>query len=152
MSEKVDKVNYFRGMQDTNIARLVDRFMRRIHGRLRARAPEFDTERVGPGGGMILMTLADIEPAPIQELVRRMARDKSQMTRAIKSLEDKGLVERGDSPEDARVCLLRLTKQGHATVERIRRALADVLNEILEPLAPGERLKLTEFLERIAMK
>ncbi|MEO1058707.1 MAG: hypothetical protein AAFY28_17520, partial [Actinomycetota bacterium] len=37
--------------------RSADRFMRRLHGGLHARAPEFDTERVGPGGGMILMTL-----------------------------------------------------------------------------------------------
>ncbi len=135
-------------MQDTNIARLVDRFMRRINGSLRARAREFDHERVGPGGGMILMTLADIEPAPIQEIVRRMARDKSQMTRAIKSLEDKGLIARHQSPDDARVCLLTLTDRGHKSVDRIQHALADVIDDILDPLDPGERKRLEEFLER----
>lgn len=135
-------------MQNTHIAILVDRFMRRIHGGLHARAPEFDTERVGPGGGMILMTLADVEPAPMQRVAGLMARDKSQMTRAIKSLEQKGLVSRSNEASDARVSLLSLTDNGHALVNRIRRVLATVIGEILEPLDADERKELEDLLTR----
>ncbi len=136
-------------MHDTNIAILVDRFMRRIHGGLQTRAAEFDTENVGPGGGMILLTLADVEPAPVQRIAQLMARDKSQMTRAIKSLESKGLIGRASEASDARVSLLHLTAKGRKAVTRIQQALATVIGEILEPLAVSERRKLTDLLDRV---
>ncbi len=136
-------------MQDVNIAILVDRFMRRIHGGLNARAAEFDTENVGPGGGMILMTLADVEPAPVQLVARLMARDKSQMTRAIKSLEKKGLIDRSDDLSDARVSVLRLTAKGRRAVSRIQGALTTVIGEILNPLETQEQRKLEELLSRV---
>ncbi len=136
-------------MQNTSIAILVDRFMRRIHGGLQARAREFDTENVGPGGGMILMTIADVEPAPIQLVARLMARDKSQITRAIKSLEGKGLIDRSNTESDARVSLLHLTDKGRMTVDRIQQALATVIGEILNPLEADERKVLTDLLARV---
>ncbi len=136
-------------MPDIEIARLVDRFMRRIHASLNAKADAFDTHQVGPGGGILLLTLAEIEPAPIQDLVRRMSRDKSQMTRAIKSLEGKGLIERRDLPEDARVCLLALTPKGKETVGMLQQAVAGVLADILSPLSSGEQEALKDLLRRI---
>lgn len=136
-------------MPDIEIARLVDRFMRRIHASLNAKADAFDIHHVGPGGGILLLTLAEIEPAPIQDLVRRMSRDKSQMTRAIKSLEGKGLIERRDLPEDARVCLLALTPMGQETVGMLQQAVAGVLADILSPLSSGEQAALKDLLRRI---
>ncbi|MDJ0919178.1 MAG: MarR family transcriptional regulator [Woeseiaceae bacterium] len=127
----------------------VDRFMRRIHGGLHAQASEFDTENVGPGGGMILMTLADVEPAPVQLIARLMARDKSQMTRAIKVLERKGLISRSDEASDARVSLLHLTAKGRRTVDRIQQALTSVIGQILSPLTADEQRTLGEFLARL---
>ncbi|MEM1436483.1 MAG: MarR family transcriptional regulator [Pseudomonadota bacterium] len=136
-------------MQDTDIAIHIDRFMRRIHSGLQARASEFDAENVGPGGGMILLTLADVEPAPIQFMARLMGRDKSQMTRAIKSLESKGLIERSTEAADARVSLLSLTRQGRSAVDRIQVALTSVIGDILSPLAADERKLLKAFMARI---
>ena len=135
-------------MPDIRIAQLVDRFLRRIHAGLHAKAGDFDTDRVGPGGGLILMTLADIEPAPIHTLVRLMARDKSQMTRAIKALEDKGLLARAQSSHDARVCLLQLTPKGHSTVARMQGAIAEVIDGILMPLEPEDRTQLRRLLSK----
>lgn len=136
-------------MPDIEIARLVDGFMRRIHASLHAKAATFDRHCVGPGGGILLLTLAEIEPAPIQDLVRRMSRDKSQMTRAIQSLERKGLIERRDLPEDARVCLLALTPMGQEAVDMLQQAVAGVLADILSPLSNGEQEALKDLLRRI---
>lgn len=119
------------------VAHLVDRFMRRIEARLHVRAVRIDTERVGPFGGMVLLTLEELQPAPIQKLVTQMARDKSQMTRIVKSLEDKGLIERRDCPGDGRVALLNLTRKGDAFVGELKTLLSSVIGEILAPL-PGE--------------
>lgn len=136
-------------MPDIEIARLVDRLMRRIHASLNATAPDFDIHRIGPSGGILLLTLAEIEPARIQDLVRHMSRDKSQMTRGIQSLETKGLVAREDCPDDARVTVLTLTPMGHETVRVLQSAVADSLADILSPLTTSDQKRLKELLSRI---
>lgn len=147
----MDPVNKLREqMQDPHeIAYLVDRFMRRISANLHEKALAIDPERVGPFGGMILLTLAEIEPAPISRLVTQMGRDKSQMTRAIKSLEDKGMIERRVAESDARVSVLELTQKGRLLVGEIKGVLATVIDEILSPVSAQERQSLIEILRKI---
>lgn len=136
-------------MADVEIARLVDRLMRRIHASLNAKAPDFDTRNVGPYGGILLLTLAEIEPARLQDLVQRLARDKSQITRGVQALERKGLIARRSQPDDARVSLLALTEDGRETVASLEGAVADVLTDILAPLSAAERSQLKSLLAQI---
>ena len=137
-------------MQDPyEVAYLVDRFMRRISANLHDKALAVDTDRVGPFGGMILLTLSDIQPAPISLLVAQMGRDKSQMTRAISSLEKKGMIERRTCEEDARVSVLELTSKGTSFVGDIKSILSIVIDEILTPLSTKERQSLIEALRKI---
>ena len=135
-------------MPDVEIARLVDRLMRRIHAALNAKSGEFDHHRVGPQGGILLITLGEIEPAPIQELVRRLARDKSQITRNVQSLERRGLIERRPDPGDARVSILALTAEGRKTVGELEVAIAEVLDDILSPLTAPDRHALKALLSK----
>ena len=135
-------------MQDTELALLVDRFMRRIHFGLQSKADEFDTERVGPGGGIILLTLHDLGCCPLNELTRRVARDKSQMSRSIRSLEGKGLVQSHPSPDDARVRLISLTDQGQTVVRDLQIAVAETIDDILSPIRADEKVALKSLLER----
>lgn len=135
-------------MTDTDLALLIDRFMRRIYVGLHAKAPEFDTERIGPGGAMVLLTIDDLGGAGMHELARRIARDKSQMTRVIRSLETKGVVERRPSPCDARVTMIALTKKGAAVVETLKAVLTDVIDEIIEPLTVHEKTALKNLMRR----
>ena len=138
-------------MADTDIAHLLDQMMRRVHVGLQARSAAFDAHGVGPGGGMVLMTLAEIAPAPIHALVSQVARDKSQITRMLKALEGKGLIAREMSQADARVCVVDLTAEGLATVEVLRGAVAEVVDEILAPLEEADRVVLKGLLERVAV-
>lgn len=135
-------------MQNTDLALLMDRFMRRIHFGLQAKAHAFDTAKVGPGGGIVLLTLADMGTPGLQELTRRVARDKSQMTRTVRSLEAKGLVARAPSPHDARVTLISLTEAGEAVVQTLQTAVADTINDILAPISGSEKDALKAMLER----
>lgn len=137
-------------MPDTDLALLVDRLMRSIHFGLQERAPDFDREAVGPGGGIVLMSLADTGRIALGELTRRVARDKSQMTRLIRSLEAKGLIEREASPDDGRVSLVSLTPKGTEIVGELQRTVAEVIDEILEPLSKDERQSLKDLLMRVA--
>lgn len=98
---------------------------------------------------MVLLTIEELEPAPLQRLGQRMARDKSQMTRIVQSLEGKGMVARSVSPEDGRVTLVRLTAKGRAFVGEISAILTAVIGEILEPLPASDRARLAAILSRL---
>ena len=136
-------------MQDTELALLVDRFMRRIHSGLQKRAPDFDREAVGPGGAILMMTLADTGRISLNELTKRVARDKSQMTRMIRSLERKGLVHREMSPDDGRVSLIFLTPKGSEVVGELKQTVAEVIGEILGPISEREQKTLQSLLARV---
>ena len=135
-------------MSDTELAILVDRFMRQIHMSLQAKASGFDTENVGPGGGMVLLTLADMGPSEMHELTRRVARDKSQMTRLMKSLETKGLLERTTSKADARVSIVSLTPFGNEVVDTLRRAVAEAIGQVLSPITEQEKEQLKDLMRK----
>ncbi len=133
---------------DTNLAIVLDRFVRRIHVGLQQRAPQFDTERIGPNGALILLTLAETGRLPLHALTRRLARDKSQMARAVRSLERKGLLSSEGSPDDQRVNLISLTAAGQAVVETHRTVIAETIDAVLSPLPDEDRRALEALLKR----
>ncbi|WP_298960063.1 MarR family transcriptional regulator [uncultured Roseibium sp.] len=136
-------------MPDIEIANLTDRFMRRIHLSLNARSADFDRHQLGPAGGVLLLTLAEMEPVRLHELVARMNRDKSQMTRAVKVLESKGLIDRVPDQRDARASVLSLTSLGQEAVGELQQAVADTLADILAPLSQSEQEQLRALLKKI---
>ena len=83
----------------------------------------------------------------LHELTKRVARDKSQMTRTIRSLEAKGLVERHGSPNDARVTLVSLTPTGEDVVSQLQEAVAETIDEILFPISKAEKSQLKGLLQ-----
>lgn len=134
-------------MTDTSLAILLDRLMRRMQVGLHQSAPRFDPERIGPGGSMILLTLDELGQCPMHTLSSALCRDKSQMTRAVAALEKRGLVTKEPSTKDSRVTLIDLTDEGHDTVERVQTAIAQVLDSLLTPLAPSDKVELRRLLE-----
>lgn len=136
-------------MASIELARYVDRLMRRIESGLNARSAAFDFHRVGQGGGIVLLTLAEIAPSQIGHLAQQMARDKSQITRAIKALESKGLVQREMGDQDARVSVVSLTPLGRETVAILQSAVADSLSDVLQPLSEEEKVTLQSILMKL---
>ncbi|MEM1130330.1 MAG: MarR family transcriptional regulator [Pseudomonadota bacterium] len=134
-------------MPDTNLAILLDRLVRRLHVELRRKAPEFDTMRVGPGGSMLLLTLEETGEISMHELAERLVRDKSQMTRSVRSLETKGLVLRQPSQRDSRVTLISLSEAGLDFVGTLQEVLAQTLDETLVALTPEAKRDLQTILE-----
>ncbi|MEM1196304.1 MAG: MarR family transcriptional regulator [Pseudomonadota bacterium] len=131
------------------LATRIDRLMRRMNASLTARAPGFDPDGVGPVGGMILLTIGDLEPAPMQRIADTMARDKAQLSRMVSALERRGLVERHRHASDKRSSLLSLSQEGAAFVEAIKGVLADTLDDLLDPLDAAERRRLIALLTKI---
>lgn len=127
----------------------VDRLMRRMNAGIEARAPLFDTERVGPIGGMILLTIAEHQPLPMQQIAEIMARDKGQLSRTVSMLERRGMVMRTPNDRDQRSTLLRLTDKGDEVVAVIKRTLTEVLETILDPLSSSEQQQLQALLGKL---
>ncbi len=127
----------------------IDRLMRRIHVDLHPKAVKADDAKVGPLGGMVLMTIEENAPISLQELGKALARDKGQMTRVVQMLESKGLLVRTACPEDRRVWLIRLTDTGQALVAAFRSALAEVVEEMLLCVSQEERTQLLNTLKKL---
>ncbi len=131
------------------LARALDRLMRRVEAGVHLRASAIDADRIGPLGGMLLLTLADLGAVPVQTLVATSGRDKSQITRLVQMLEGKGAVTRQRSPEDGRISLIALSQKGVRLVHDLRRIMKEVVDELLAPLPEMDRAALARALMRL---
>ena len=127
----------------------IDRLMRRIQAGLHPQAVEFDVERVGPFGGMVVMALNEHQPISVLALGNALGRDKAQMTRTIQLLERKEMVVRQTSETDGRVSLIRLTDKGNAFAIEIQRVLTSVLDDVLQPLSQEDRAQFEATLKSL---
>ncbi|MEM9839075.1 MAG: MarR family transcriptional regulator [Pseudomonadota bacterium] len=125
----------------------LDQLMRRMHRDLHPKASEVDAPKVGPLGGMVLMTIEENEPVSVQAVARLVARDKGQITRFLQTLERKGLVVRTPSATDGRVSLLQLTAEGRTLVAGFRGAVTDVVGGLLVDVEPEARAQLLEIIK-----
>jgi DNA-binding MarR family transcriptional regulator len=119
-------------------------------------------ERLGLGGTE--MVLSDIQLAALAALDRHRAmtpgelaeHEKVQppsMTRVIAVLEERKLVQRDPHPTDRRQVILRVTQEGRALVNRVRKRREAWLAQRLQELTPEERSILTSaapILEKLS--
>lgn len=131
------------------IAKNMDRLMRRIDAATHKRASALDTDKVGQLGGLVLLAIAELHPVTMQDLVRQVGRDKSQMTRLVQMMETKGMIARTPSPKDGRVTVLHPTEKGCAFVGTIRALMSDVMDEVLAPMPARDRAELGRILRDI---
>ena len=80
-------------------------------------------EGVGTAEGHLLSYLRSYGPCPIAALLRVFGHKPSTATSMLNRLAERGLVARGEDPDDRRVVLVRLTKRGSAAADRLRARL-----------------------------
>jgi DNA-binding MarR family transcriptional regulator len=96
----------------------------------------------------ILNVLGAREGAIQQQLSSDMGIDPSAMVRLINDLETAGLAERRRRPGDRRAWEVAITPKGRRTLERARRSVMQVEDEVLGGLADGDRRQLLTLLRR----
>jgi DNA-binding MarR family transcriptional regulator len=99
----------------------------RVGKRLRQRLPgdEFDFSSMA-----LLKTLATQGPMRMSALASALHLDASTVSRQVRTLQDRGLVERTDDPDDGRASQIGISPHGLTALEdggRRRRALIGVL-------------------------
>lgn len=89
---------------------------------------------IGPGG------------ATVRELRERLGLDSGYLTRLLRRLRDRDLVEVCADPGDRRRRLVALTPAGARTWRDLEDRSEDVARRLIEPLTPRQRDRLTEAL------
>lgn len=97
---------------------------------------------------MALSYLGDHDGAPQQELVDALCMDAKNVVLLLNELEDCGHLVRRRDPEDRRRHRVHITEAGRQALDRARRALDAVENEVLQALDAEERAALLKLLVR----
>ena len=103
-----------------------------------------------PGAYKTLTTIARCEQVTASTLAERMLMDKGQVSRAIRELEDLGLVERSPDPRDGRSSLLRLTEIGTERLAAARLPQEGMLLQTLQDWSIDDIGNLSRLLHALA--
>lgn len=82
----------------------------------------------------------------MHELAAHLGLDPSTVTRTTAPLVDLGLLERFTDPANRRYVVLRCTAAGREVAERLITGRRELMQAVLEPMAPERRQLLAELL------
>lgn len=144
-----ESTNGFELNNEVTLALQIDRLMRRFHSDLHPRAQKVDRDKIGPIGGMILYVISENSPTTAQEISATLGRDKSQVSRVVSLLIQKGLVETAAHERDARRVTLRLSKQGELQVASFNGAMVETAKSVVGHLSQSEIKQFSNLLSKI---
>lgn len=104
---------------------------------------------LGPSDFGVLEALLHKGPLPVNQLGRKVLLTSGSMTAAVDRLEQRGLVERRDVPEDRRSRVVHLTPEGSALISRLFTQHAADLEQATAFLATDEINALATGLRRL---
>lgn len=87
----------------------------------------------------VLAVVAQADAMAARDVAAQTPMDKMAVSRAVASLEEKGLVDRRASDADRRVQTLSLSAAGRALFERVARVASAFEAKLLEPIPAQER-------------
>jgi DNA-binding MarR family transcriptional regulator len=115
--------------------------------RFRSRDPE---DQVDPSSFPLAKQLMCHDAMRVTDVATRLGLDASTVSRQIKHLEDKGLVERTPDPADGRASLVQISATGQASMQAAFRRRYERIRAVLEPWTDDDRARLQELLTRLA--
>lgn len=133
---------------DSEIADLLADLSHRFKARLRDR-DDADAPDLSPFQAKALAFIGRVPGAAQHELVERSGRDKAQVARIVKELEERGLVTRHPDARDGRVLRLELSAAGAEQFARLLRLRAAIAADMMRGLSPAEQQALGDLLRRL---
>lgn len=97
----------------------------------------------------VLEALLHKGPLPISALGNKVLLTSSSMTAAVDRLEELGLVERINDPNDRRTRLVALTAKGNKLIDKAFNRHAQDMEQIMSPLTEQERSSLVALLRKL---
>jgi DNA-binding MarR family transcriptional regulator len=98
----------------------------------------------------VLIAIDDQAPQSQQEVARRMGVDRTTMVALIDDLENKGLVERRQDPDDRRKNVVALTDTGRTTLRQATAATRKAERRFLGALSDEDGAMLRKALQAVA--
>jgi DNA-binding MarR family transcriptional regulator len=128
----------------TGVIQLANLFIRRL-------GPLFEKAKITPQQWAVLAALAEEDGAiTLVALARRLMVTKQNMTGMIARLEQLGLADRSEDPNDLRSSRVTLTRRGRALVDRLRPAYDQWVRALSDgELSDRELQALTRSLEKL---
>jgi DNA-binding MarR family transcriptional regulator/GNAT superfamily N-acetyltransferase len=123
--------------------------LRRFNRSYTQRIGALDESFLGVGlplGAARLLFEIGVEPTTVQSLRVRLDMDSGYLSRLLRQLETRHLVEIAPDPEDRRRRTARLTSTGRAAWRRLDARSESRARELVEPLTERQRQRLTEAL------
>lgn len=114
--------------------------------KLRTRHPD---DQLDPSTIPLLKTLLCSTGMRVSDLATCVELDVSTVSRSIKQLEDKGIVERTADPDDGRASLVRLTDAGSTQLEATFRRRFERIKAAFEPWNDADKERLRVLLVRL---
>jgi len=102
-----------------------------------------------PGDFAVLEALLHKGPLPVNAIGKKVLLTSGSMTAAIDRLEDRGLVERRDDPEDRRTRVIHLTVEGRKLIRRLFAIHERDMERVVSVLHPAEREELAALLRKL---
>lgn len=123
---------------------------RALRAYIRAENAEFYTDFAAEQGEIVVISVIGLNPGISQnDLAATLVFKKSAVTKLVKDMEDRGLVERAKVAADKRFNALKLTGAGQAKYERVNERMARQQAAFLEPFSEAERTQLFSYLNRL---
>ncbi len=92
----------------------------------------------------------DLEGTPSTSLGPKMGMEATSLSRLLKNLEEKGMIERSTHPEDKRIVLVKLTEQGLIKREEARLAVKDFNKQVQKHISSTELKIFFEVIKTIS--
>ncbi|GGX34138.1 MarR family transcriptional regulator [Pigmentiphaga litoralis] len=119
-----------------------------VSSRMAARANESQYD-LGSRDWRIIGLLGAFAPMSLNALAHEANIDKSQASRSVGELIDRGYIKRGADESDGRGVRLDLTTQGRALYRKVFPKAVDRNERILEILSPEERDVLERAIDKL---
>lgn len=97
----------------------------------------------------VLAVISQVDAMAARDVVALTPMDKMAVSRAVASLEAKGLVERRTDARDRRVAALVLSAEGRAMFTRVARLAKAYEERLLSVFSPDEREAFNSALSRL---
>jgi DNA-binding MarR family transcriptional regulator len=131
----------------TGVIQLANLLTRRL-------GPVFEKARITPQQWLVVSALSEEEgPTTLVALSRRLMVTKQNMTGMIARLEQLGLAERNDDPNDLRSSRVQLTRRGRTLVDKVRPAYEEWVSSLGgNDVSERELASLSRTVERLIAK
>lgn len=97
----------------------------------------------------ILEIIAEEPNITQKELVSRMKKEQTAVSRAIQKMVDLGYIKKSQSAEDLRASLLTISTKGMNIINSLEDEICDLTDDLLKNLSKDEVLNLTEILKKL---